>query len=65
MSGPIVDWTKGIEAIVYQTCNGCGARQYFRRSFCAACGSPDLAEHRASGAGDGVCDLAGLPRRDA
>jgi uncharacterized OB-fold protein len=51
MSGPIVDWTKGIEAIVYQTCNGCGARQYFRRSFCAACGSPDLAEHRASGAG--------------
>ena len=48
MSGPIADWTRGAEAIVYQTCNACGARQYFRRSFCAACGSPDLAEHRAS-----------------
>lgn len=51
MSGPIADWTKGAEAIVYQTCSACGARQYFRRGFCAACGSPDLAEHRASGAG--------------
>ncbi|MHC2463147.1 Zn-ribbon domain-containing OB-fold protein [Bradyrhizobium embrapense] len=51
MSGPILDWTKGAEAIVYQTCKACGARQYFHRSFCAACGSPDLAEHRASGAG--------------
>lgn len=51
MSGPIADWTKGSEAIVYQTCNACRARQYFRRSFCAACGSLELAEHRASGAG--------------
>ncbi|VIO73054.1 Zn-ribbon domain-containing OB-fold protein [Bradyrhizobium ivorense] len=51
MSRPIADWTKGAEAIVYQTCSACGARQYFRRSFCAACGSLDLAEHRASGAG--------------
>jgi len=51
MSGQIIDWTKGAEAIVYQTCNACGARQYFRRSFCAACGSPDVTERRASGAG--------------
>ncbi|MEN3349008.1 MAG: uncharacterized protein V7632_2643 [Bradyrhizobium sp.] len=51
MSGPIVDWTEGAEAITYQTCNACGARQYFRRSFCAACGASDLAGHRASGAG--------------
>jgi uncharacterized OB-fold protein len=51
MSGPIADWTKGAEAIVYQSCKACGARQYFRRSFCAACGGSDLAEHRASGAG--------------
>ena len=51
MSGPIADWTKGAEAIVYQTCSSCGARQYFRRRFCAACGSPELAEYRASGAG--------------
>ncbi|WP_166296649.1 Zn-ribbon domain-containing OB-fold protein [Bradyrhizobium sp. 2S1] len=51
MSGPIADWTEGAEAIVYQSCSACGARQYFRRSFCAACGASDLAEHRASGAG--------------
>jgi len=51
MNQPITDWTRGAEAIVYQTCSACGTRQYFRRSFCAACGSPDLAEHRASGAG--------------
>jgi uncharacterized OB-fold protein len=43
MSEAIADWTKGAEAIIYQTCNACGARQYFRRSFCAACGSPDMA----------------------
>lgn len=51
MSEPIVDWTRGAEVIAYQTCSACAARQYFRRSFCAGCGSTDLAEHRASGAG--------------
>jgi uncharacterized protein len=51
MSGKIADWTTGAEAIVYQTCTACGARQYFRRSFCAACGAADPVEQRASGAG--------------
>ena len=51
MSQAIADWTKGVEAIVYQGCKACGARQYFRRSFCAACGSTELTENRASGAG--------------
>ena len=51
MSQAIPDWTKGAEAIVYQGCKTCGARQYFRRSFCAACGSTELTENRASGAG--------------
>ena len=51
MSQAIADWTKGAEAIVYQGCKTCGARQYFRRSFCAACGSTELTENRASGAG--------------
>ena len=51
MSGAIPDWTKGAEAIVYQGCKTCGARQYFRRSFCAACGAMELTENRASGAG--------------
>ena len=51
MSGPSADWTRGAEAIVYQSCRACAARQYFRRCFCAACGSSDLTEHRASGAG--------------
>ena len=45
------DWTMGQEAIIYQSCAACGARQYFRRSFCAACGAPDRAEMRASGEG--------------
>jgi uncharacterized OB-fold protein len=45
------DWTVGQEAIIYQSCAACGARQYFRRSFCAACGAPDPAEMRASGEG--------------
>jgi uncharacterized protein len=43
------DWTKGAEAIVYQSCSACGNVQYFRRSFCAACGAPDTVEKRASG----------------
>jgi uncharacterized protein len=45
------DWTAGEEAIVYQCCASCGALQYFRRSFCAACGAPDPVETRASGEG--------------
>jgi uncharacterized OB-fold protein len=53
MSGAqrIDDWTTGAEAIVYQSCAACGSRQYFRRSFCVACGAPDPVEKRASGEG--------------
>ena len=51
MSGKNADWTTGAEAIVYPTCTACGARQYFRRSFCAACGAPDPVDQRASGEG--------------
>ena len=51
MNGKIADWTKGEESIVYQACGACGKAQYFRRSFCAACGAPDPVEQRASGAG--------------
>ena len=51
MSDKIADWTLGAEAIVYQHCAACGARQYFRRSFCAACGAPDPQDRRASGEG--------------
>jgi uncharacterized protein len=45
------DWTTGAEAIVYQSCASCGSSQYFRRSFCRACGAPDPIEKRASGEG--------------
>jgi uncharacterized OB-fold protein len=45
------DWTTGEHAISYQACTACGSRQYFRRSFCAACGGSDLIEKRASGEG--------------
>ena len=51
MSDNLADWTKGAEAIVYQSCGACGAVQYFHRSFCAACGAPNLVEDRASGTG--------------
>ena len=45
------DWITGVEAIVYQSCTACGIPQYFRRSFCAACGAPDPVAKRASGEG--------------
>ena len=45
------DWTNGVEAILYQSCTACGKAQYFRRGFCAACGSSDLAEKCAGGKG--------------
>ena len=51
MSGNLADWTAGAEAIVYQACAACDAKQYFRRTFCAACGAPDPEQKRASGEG--------------
>jgi uncharacterized protein len=45
------DWTTGEEAILYQLCGACHQPQYFRRGFCAACGSTELSEKRASGKG--------------
>jgi uncharacterized OB-fold protein len=47
----LADWTTGEPAIVYQACCSCGARQYFRRAFCASCGATELNESRASGEG--------------
>jgi uncharacterized OB-fold protein len=49
--GRLADWTTGAEAIVYQSCAACGSLQYFRRSFCCACGAPNPIEKRASGEG--------------
>ena len=51
MNEKLADWTGGAEAIVYQNCTACGARQYFRRSFCAVCGALDPQDKRASGEG--------------
>jgi uncharacterized OB-fold protein len=51
MSDKLADWTTGSEAIVYQACSACGAKQYFRRTFCAACGAPDPEQKRAGGEG--------------
>jgi uncharacterized protein len=47
----VADWTTGEQAIGYQSCAACGSLQYFRRSFCAACGAPDPIDKRASGMG--------------
>ena len=49
--GSFADWTAGHEAIGYQLCGSCGRSQYFRRAFCAACGSADVTDKRASGEG--------------
>jgi uncharacterized OB-fold protein len=57
------DWTTGAEAIVYQSCAACGARHYFRRCFCAACGAPDPIEKRAGG--DGIVYATSLVVRAA
>jgi len=51
MSERLADWTRGAEAIVYQSCGACEKAQYFHRSFCAACGAPDPVEKCASGQG--------------
>jgi uncharacterized protein len=51
MSDKLADWTTGAEAIVYQHCTACGAKQYFRRTFCAGCGAPDPEQKRAGGEG--------------
>jgi uncharacterized OB-fold protein len=45
------DWTTGERAIVYQTCGACRHVWYFRRTFCPACGSGDVAALTASGEG--------------
>ena len=48
---PAADWTTGKEAISFQCCRACQSIQYFRRSFCAACGSTDLDDNASSGEG--------------
>jgi uncharacterized OB-fold protein len=51
MNDKPADWTHGHEAILYQACGACRRVQYFRRDFCAACGSTKLDEKSASGEG--------------
>ena len=46
-----VDWTRGVEAIVYQSCTACSTVWYFHRDFCPSCGSTHVAERQASGKG--------------
>lgn len=45
------DWTKGIEAVCYQTCGRCGHVWYFRRPFCPQCGDTHPQVRCASGRG--------------
>ncbi len=45
------DWTHGVAAIRYQRCDACAHVQYFRRGFCAGCGSAALTELQADGEG--------------
>jgi uncharacterized OB-fold protein len=45
------DWTKGERTIAYQACGDCKHVWYFRRGFCPACGSGEVASQIASGEG--------------
>jgi uncharacterized OB-fold protein len=47
----VADWTVGAESIAYQSCNACKHVWYFRRGFCPACDSGDVASLKASGNG--------------
>ena len=62
---PADDWTTGHEAISYQSCAACSAKQYFRRAFCVACGAPDPDDRIASGQGTvyatSIVQRAGTP----
>jgi uncharacterized protein len=54
MSGlaqPVADWTGGVESIAFQVCGACKHVWYFRRGFCPACGSSEVADRTASGEG--------------
>ena len=59
------DWTTSVEAIGYQCCAACSAKQYFRRAFCATCGAPDPEDRIASGQGTvyatSIVQRAGTP----
>ena len=50
-ASPVADWTTGTETIAYQTCKACSHVWYFRRGFCPACGSDDVAARQATGEG--------------
>jgi uncharacterized OB-fold protein len=47
----VADWTTGAQTIAYQGCGACKHIWYFRRGFCPACGSEDVATNEASGEG--------------
>jgi uncharacterized OB-fold protein len=49
---PLADWTTGTEAVAFHACGACKHVWYFRRGFCPACGSDNVAAKAASG--DGV-----------
>lgn len=47
----VADWTSGADALAYDRCRTCGKVQYFRRSFCAHCGSAEVERQVGSGRG--------------
>ena len=51
MTDSIADWTDGADALVFERCEACGRRWYFRRGFCPHCGSDSVRAERSAGAG--------------
>lgn len=48
---PSVDWVRGGDSLVFQSCRHCAARWYFRRGFCPRCGADDPREQPSNGQG--------------
>ncbi len=48
---PVADWTTGRETYRVSDVRRCNHVWYFRRGFCPACGSDDVAARQASGEG--------------
>lgn len=51
VSSQHLDWTDGAASFLFEHCPDCGAKQYFRRGFCASCGSRAVASVESAGFG--------------
>ncbi|MCW2241566.1 Zn-ribbon domain-containing OB-fold protein [Azospirillum canadense] len=58
------DWTSGVEAIVFETCDTCRSHWYFARNRCPACGAATVTRVPSRGEGT-VCAVTSVSRAPA